>query len=121
MTTNLFPIFVKSGSKSSQMRAGFINAVGESVIDPIFDRVGSFREGLAPVQVKGKWGLIDAAGKMVIEPFSDRSISFSEGRGIFSEGSKCGVIDRSGNVIVSPKGFIAKFEWAELGGWSWLG
>src|SRR5271155_4358190 len=106
MNNKLFPIFVKSGKYTDQCRAGFIDASGQIVVDPIFECAGSFREGLASVRVRSKWGLIDESGKMVIKPFSDQRISFSEGRGVFNERGKYGVIDRSGSVIVAPKYYV---------------
>ncbi|MCB0154437.1 MAG: WG repeat-containing protein, partial [Anaerolineae bacterium] len=37
---------------------GFIDPTGQVVICPQFDRAGPFSEGLASVEVDGKWGFI---------------------------------------------------------------
>ncbi|HEF3474383.1 TPA: WG repeat-containing protein, partial [Campylobacter coli] len=50
---------------------GFIDKNGEFVIEPKFDGVGNFSEGLARVELNGKYGFIDKSGKIVIEPKFD--------------------------------------------------
>ncbi|ECH5021687.1 WG repeat-containing protein, partial [Campylobacter coli] len=50
---------------------GFIDKSGKIVIEPKFDGVGNFSEGLAGVELNGKWGFIDKSGKIVIEPKFD--------------------------------------------------
>lgn len=47
-------------------RWGFLNTAGILVIDPVFDDVTPFSEGLAAVNQKGKWGYIDHTGKVII-------------------------------------------------------
>ncbi|HAN0731264.1 TPA: WG repeat-containing protein, partial [Campylobacter coli] len=44
---------------------------GKIVIEPKFDSIGSFREGLAKVGLNGKYGFIDKSGEFVIEPIFD--------------------------------------------------
>jgi hypothetical protein len=68
---DLFPI-VSGG------RWGFADKSGQIVINPQFDHVAAFAEGLAPVH-SGHWGYVDPAGKFVINPQFDRADSFSEG------------------------------------------
>ncbi|ECS1419287.1 WG repeat-containing protein, partial [Campylobacter coli] len=50
---------------------GFIDKSGKIVIEPKFDSIWSFREGLVKVGLNGKYGLIDKSGKIVIEPKFD--------------------------------------------------
>jgi len=47
---------------------GYINKRGENVINPQFDYVRSFSEGLAPVEIGGKWGYIDKSGDYIWKP-----------------------------------------------------
>ena len=47
---------------------GFIDKNGKVVIEPQFDNVSAFSEGLAKVEKDGKWGFIHKSGKVVIEP-----------------------------------------------------
>ena len=60
-------------------KCGFIDKSGKVVIEPQFDDVGAFIEGLAWVKKDGKWGFIDKSGKVVIEPQFDGAGDFSEG------------------------------------------
>lgn len=37
---------------------GVINQKGKEIIPPTYDRVKLFSEGVAPVQLDGKWGIL---------------------------------------------------------------
>ena len=56
---------------------------GTIVINPQFDSVGSFSDGLAAVRSgdarTGKWGFIDKTGRIVINPQFGLADSFSDG------------------------------------------
>ena len=54
--TVLFPVVVGD-------RWGYVNKAGETVINPQFDEVKNFSEGLAPVKII-RWGYVDSAGKI---------------------------------------------------------
>jgi hypothetical protein len=62
----LFRIF-KNG------KFGFIDRSGKVVIEPQFDWVEDFSEGLALVSSNGTKGFIDKAGKWVLVPKTSRS------------------------------------------------
>lgn len=107
---------------------GFIDDKGEWVIQPTFDKVLPFREGLAAANIgfffdpynadncrTGKWGFIDPAGKWIIEPRFDAVESFREGfakvntgasyrayQGITLMGGKWGFIKKDGSWLVPP-------------------
>ena len=54
---------------------GYINQVGEIVIEPQFGVAGHFSEGLSPVKIGGKYGYINQVGEIVIKPqFDDAGI-----------------------------------------------
>ena len=63
-------------------RWGFINNSGEYVIKPKYEKVHSFKDGLAAVSMSKyspTWGFIDKTGKMIIEPkFSCSSESIGD-------------------------------------------
>jgi hypothetical protein len=103
----------------SKRKWGYIDTSGKIVIQPIYDAVDSFSEGLACAKVKGKWGYIDKTGKFVITPrFKMIAHPFSEGFASFQEGTpkdldnvKFGVIDKTGKVVVKPTfEFIEEFH-----------
>jgi hypothetical protein len=58
---------------------GFIGHDGQFVIEPQFNDVRGFSEGLAAVSVGAQWGYIDRTGKVVIAPQFDWAAPFSEG------------------------------------------
>ena len=62
-----------------ESKYGFIDKSGKVVIEPQFDNVSAFSEGLAKVEKDGKWGFIDKNGKVVFEPQFDFVFDFSEG------------------------------------------
>jgi hypothetical protein len=102
----LFPIFVRQGRSLTKYKAGYMNRLGEVVVEPIYDAAYPFSDGLASVRVGEKWGAIDNKGNLVIEPFSGKSLEFLEGRAEFSPVGgtlpQRRVIDRNGTVIVPP-------------------
>jgi len=62
------------------------------VIEPRFDRVMDFHEGLARFQKDGKWGFINRKGRMVIEPRFEWVIDFHEGFACIKKNKKWGFI-----------------------------
>lgn len=88
---------------NGEAKWGFIDSSGKLVIQPQFEEVLAFSEGLAAAR-QGKWGFIDKSGKFVIEPQFDEVSSFSEGLAPASQSSlKWGFIDRTGTWKIEPK------------------
>lgn len=104
---------------------GFIDKTGTMVVNPIYEDVGYFSEGLAPVakKVEGKeevlWGYIDANGGVKIDfqfmpdttMFDDDGArEFSEGKAFASSnGKEWGCIDVEGKYQINPQ-FEGLFE-----------
>lgn len=78
-------------------------AIPNMAIAPQFGLAFSFHEGLAPVQISGKWGFINQSGKHIIEPQFDEVYRFSEGLALVRIGSKWGFIDKNGKHIIEPQ------------------
>ncbi len=84
---------------------GYIDSVGNFVIDRQFEKIGPFSEGLAAVTKDGKkWGYIDKSGKFEIEPTYLVAEPFSEGMAAVvttqnpSDGRK--FIDKTGKIVL---------------------
>jgi predicted DNA-binding WGR domain protein len=96
----LFPV-KKNG------RWGYIDREGQIAIEPQFDDVGHFSEGLAAVGFGSdqhrKWGYVNTAGQIVIEPAFDEAYSFSEGLALVSLKGMYGYIDAKGQVAIEPQ------------------
>ena len=46
----------------------FIDSSGNQVIEPKYESVEDFRNGLAAVKINGKWGFIDTKGNIIVAP-----------------------------------------------------
>ena len=75
---------------------GYINNIGEVVINLRFDNAFSFSEGLAAVMLNGKWGYVSHDGTSVISYRFDNAKSFSEGMAAVLNNGKWGFIDQRG-------------------------
>lgn len=84
---------------------GFIDSSGHWVINPQFDQVTAFNDGLAAVRTgPGGWGFINKRGDFVIPPQFVSASEFSDGLAAVSlDGKQRGYIDRSGKFVISPR------------------
>ena len=76
---------------------------GEVVIPFKYDEVRYFSEGLAGVELNGKWGFINKSGKEVTPIKYDEVESFSEGLAKVELNDRCGYINRSGKEVTPLK------------------
>lgn len=94
-----------------EARLGFLNQAGQVVVEPQYDSVRPFTEGMAAVQKDGRWGFINEYGETVIDFEFDWVYDFSEGLAVFRvgewDGGKRGYINRQGEVVIE-----ARFDWA---------
>lgn len=79
---------------------GFVNKDGNIVINPTFDYVYNFSEGIAAVKVGDKYGFIDTIGVLVVSCEYDKVEShFENGEGKLVKGDKVYVFNRSGEMV----------------------
>ena len=95
--------------------AYFLNAHGAQRDIGTFERVGSFRYGVAPVRRGGRWGLIDRTGAPVLRPRYVRIDPFDE-HGLArvrygAQQASWGLIDTLGKLLTPVGGYtgIAPF------------
>jgi len=95
----LFPVKIAG-------KYGYIDKLGNLIIETQFDYALAFSEGLAAVRVgdekQAKWGYIDKSGKYVIAPQFDGAESFSGGLAMVRIGDKQGYIDKEGTWVWKP-------------------
>lgn len=84
------------------------------MIKPQFESAMKFSEGLAKVQVGGRWGYVDKTAQVVIKPLFDEvhseegdCQSFSDGLACIEVNEKVGYIDRDGRVVIQPQYDVA--------------
>ena len=82
---------------------GFIDKTGKYVVEPQFDKIKDFSEGLASVEVGGKWGFINKTGKYIVGSRFDNAGEFSEGLANVKIKGKWGFIDKTGKYAVEPR------------------
>lgn len=74
---------------------GYIDCTGRIAIPLHYDDAKDFHDGLAAVNVGGKWGFLDTEGKLALEPqFAETAGFFSEGLGAVRVGEKWGYADQ---------------------------
>ena len=76
---------------------------GDVVIPFKYDWVSDFMEGLAGVELNGKWGYINKSGKEVVPPKYDEAGFFHEGLAGVELNGKWGYINKSGKEVVPLK------------------
>lgn len=87
-------------------KQGFIDKHGDIIIEPKYEKVLPFHEGLAAVQVGQQWGFIDSQDSMVIEPQFVQVGSFADGLApvkILRVSSRWGFINRQGDLVIEPQ------------------
>lgn len=78
---------------------GFVDASGNFVVQPQFQEVLPFSDGLAAVRLHDKWGFIDETGRVVIQPRFDEAYYFHEGVAAANLNDTPLIIDKTGKVL----------------------
>lgn len=82
---------------------GYIDSAGNIVIEPKYDALKSYGEGLIAFIEDKKWGFIDLNGDVVIKPQFQMCSSFSEGHAAAMDmNNKYGLIDKKGEWVIQP-------------------
>lgn len=81
---------------------GIMNEYGELLINPKFDRIEPFSEGLALVVSKDKYGFIDKTGKVIIPIKYENASGFSEGLAGVQINKRIGYIDKNDRMVIKP-------------------
>ena len=88
--------------KDKGAKWGFIDPNGKFPFKPIYDEVQLYANGLAPVQLKKKWGYIYKTGKEAIPFKYDAATPFNlnvKDQAQVRQGGKWFYIDKAGNCI----------------------
>jgi len=94
----------RSNSERSYNKWGFVNVDGKVQIEPKYDYVGSFSEGLCPVSnSEGVGGYINEKGELKINFQFERAFEFYNGKAVVAIDQKYGVIDDEGKYLINPQ------------------
>ena len=85
-----------------------MDKIGNILIPARFEQCYGFNEGMAAVDVNGKWGFIDIKGELTIPAQYTCVVPFSEGLAAVEIDDKWGAIDQAGNLVI-PAGFDDAF------------
>lgn len=100
---------------------GFKNTGGKVIIEPKFENVNPFFDGMARIKEGGLYGFIDESGKVVIEPKFVQSSSFNEGAAAVAlEEGEYGFIDKTGKYLFDDRyahaeGFVDGYAMVKKG------
>src|SRR5207253_1409178 len=81
-------------------RFGYINRAGKVVIEPRFEAINYFSDGLAEFKLGGKWGYVNEKDEIVIAETFEQTSLFSEGLAAVRSGSKWGFIDKTAQTVI---------------------
>jgi hypothetical protein len=82
---------------------GFINKAGKVVVQPNFQYVSDFNNGLAAAKLNNKYGFIDKKGNFIVANEYDDAKDFENGLSVVNKGNQYGAIDAKGAVVVPLK------------------
>ena len=95
-------------------RWGYINAEGEEIIAPRFERAWRFSDGLALVRSDGRFGYIDRSGQFAVPPRFTDGWHFSDGMAPVELDSTWAYVDRDGEVVADTQLNMDAEDFVEL-------
>jgi hypothetical protein len=95
-------LFIYNVFDSGGLKSGYLDVNGNVVIPAQYRLAYGFSEGLANVQVDGKYGYINKKGEMVIEPVYSWARPFKSGVSIVTTADEWGLINTSGKFVYGP-------------------
>lgn len=102
-------------------RYGFINHSGEFAIDPVFEALGQFKEGLACFRKEGRFGFINSKGETTIAAvFESDNLAgprFSSGLAAVGRYGKVGYISHAGEFVIPE---ILNLGWDFIGEFAFI-
>jgi len=79
---------------------GFMDEEGNIMIEPVYQSVETFNEGLALAVLDGRVGFIDKSGSEVIPFIYEDGESFDKGLAIVAKEDNYGMVDRTNKVVI---------------------
>jgi len=92
----LFPI-------TKDRKMGFIDANGNTIINPQYKYAGIFNNGFSLVKVDSLWGIINKKGDIVVSTKYKELSNFAEGLAMIKIDDKWGFVDTTDCVTIKPQ------------------
>ena len=70
------------------------------LVEPKYQSIGNYNEGIFPVALNGKWGMIDLKGTEVLAPTYSSEFEFKEGLAAVEKSGKYGYINKLGKEMI---------------------
>lgn len=102
------PNYMATGNLSNGMyivrakneKWGAYNSNGKLIIEPQFDDLWHFYEGVANFSLNKKWGFVNKKGEIVIKPKFDYASQFNNGFAYVELEGKSGFINKKGEIVI---------------------
>ena len=82
---------------------GVINGEGKTILNPVYESISNYREGIARITLKGKQGIIDSAGNVLCDIDYDKIGFCYDGLCSFQKNGLYGAMDNRGRIIIEAK------------------
>ena len=82
---------------------GVINKSGTFIVQPNYEFIRDYSEGLAAFKTNDKWGFFDATGQLVIAPRFDEALECSDGAAAVRVDKNWGYVSRTGEWLAEPR------------------
>ncbi|MDQ7779848.1 MAG: WG repeat-containing protein, partial [Planctomycetota bacterium] len=93
------PISDRNKAVRVERRWGIVDNSSRIIVEPRYDVVEKFIDGVAQFRLGRKWGFMNEHGR-VVEPKFDEHLLFSQGRALIRSGDKFGYLDLDGNMAI---------------------
>lgn len=81
---------------------GYVSVDGQVIIEPTYEQVYGFSEGMAAIKLNNKWGFINTNGTIVIPcEYDNVEANFKDGKGKLIKNKEVFVFDKAGVLIGS--------------------
>lgn len=111
LDASLSKIYPTQKSSTGDAKWGYIDTLGNFVIQPVFSQASRFQTNqLAVVGVDDKVGIIDRTGKFVVSPVYNNISEYSDGLAIAYDGKGSVVLDEDGNVLSEKYSYIGSYN-----------
>jgi hypothetical protein len=103
LTSFVFAQDLKPKKDKDTKKYGYVDQADAWVIQPMYDDVEAFKDGIAKITAAKKVGLIDVKGTVLVAPTYDKIEAFKNGVATMSLNKKEGLITDKGVALLEPQ------------------